>query len=372
MALKQHHITGIILAGGQSTRMGVNKAWLSVENKRFIEYSIALLKPYCHILLISANTDEYNIFGYEVVPDRYRGVGPLGGLEACLNHSKTEGNFVLPCDVPAISAEILECVLNQIDGADAVVPMWNKNNIEPLLGYYSKRIHPKVVDQLKNGEYGVKQLLNRIYTRYVSLPDVKLWNINSSADYWEFIQQTQPANQKVLMPSLIVVSGTGKKVGKTRLACDIIAYLSKMAPVVAVKISNHFHAIEPAQKHIVLTEQYMVIEEQLQSNKDSSRMKQAGALRSYYIQAKDDCIFEAFQYVLQRLAPGEVVVCESNGLARFIRPALHFLVCGHWPLEPEVVQLFPHAIPVKFSEEGCSFDVTCIEVGQSSIVRLKN
>lgn len=349
------------MAGGKSSRMGTNKAWLMYNNKRFIEHSLAVLEHFCQRIIISANTREYDTYGYEVVSDRFLHAGPLAGIEACLNFSDTEANLVLPCDVPGLTVDAVRHILDNANSADAVVPIYADKRVEPLVGYYAKRIHPIIVQQIERQEYSVKLLLSRISTRYVQLHNVSLWNVNSPADYWELTQQ-QIDNTKVRMPLLILISGTGRKVGKTRLACDIITQLSKSVPVVAVKISNHFHAVDPLQKIVVQTEYYQVIDEQLQTTKDSSRMKQAGAIHSYYIQTMDEYVFEAFQTVVPKLAKEHIIVCESNGLSRYVKPSLHFLVCDHWPLENAIIGKYPDAIPVRFSDQNCSFDIRKIVV----------
>ncbi|HOK52258.1 MAG TPA: molybdenum cofactor guanylyltransferase, partial [Bacteroidales bacterium] len=182
-------ITGIILAGGKSSRMGISKAWLTIENKRFIENAISILRPYCHNILISANTREYNTYGYEVVCDRYPSIGPMGGLEACLNRSETEKNLVIPCDVPNISAMIIHHILHSVNDAYVVVPIWDNNTLEPLIGYYSKRIYPIIIEQIEKREYSIIQLLRRVQTRYVHLHGFKLHNVNTPTDYWVSTQQ---------------------------------------------------------------------------------------------------------------------------------------------------------------------------------------
>lgn len=332
------------------------------NNKRFIEHSLAVLQRFCQQIIISANTSEYDVYGYKVVSDRFLQAGPLAGIEACLSVSTTEANLVLPCDIPGITVDIIQQILENANNADAVVPMYDANRIEPLVGYYTKRIHPVIIQQIKNQEYSVKLLLGRINTKFIKLHNASLWNVNTPVDYWKLTLQQQTEHKKLMMPLLILISGTGRKVGKTRLACDIIAQLSKSVPLVAVKISNHFHAVEPLQKIVVQTEHYQVIEEQLLTTKDSSRMKQAGANRSYYIQAIDDYVFEAFRTIVSEFATEHFIVCESNGLSGYVKPALHFLVCDRWPVEAEFVNKFADAIPVRFFDHGCSFDVSNIAI----------
>ena len=88
-------ITGIVLAGGENRRMGVNKALISFHGKRLIEYSITLMQRICNEVIISANNLQYETFGLPVIVDNYQSLGPLGGIEASLAYSKTKHNLVI-------------------------------------------------------------------------------------------------------------------------------------------------------------------------------------------------------------------------------------------------------------------------------------
>ena len=95
-------------------------------------------------------------------------------------------------------------------------------------------------------------------------------------------------------PNILLIAGTGRNVGKTLLACEIIEHLSKTAILIGVKISHHFHPVEEGQKVIANTQDYLIIEESFITNKDSSRMKQAGADKVFYIQARQENLMDAF------------------------------------------------------------------------------
>ena len=128
-------------------------------------------------------------------------------------------------------------------------------------------------------------------------------------------------------PNILLIAGTGRNVGKTLLACEIIKRLSKTTAVIGVKISSHQHPIEPGQKIIANTAHYQIIEESLTTTKDSSRMLQAGTNKVYYIQTNHENLEEALQNIVFELA-GNAVICESGGLHHFIKPGIFLLVCG--------------------------------------------
>ena len=128
--------------------------------------------------------------------------------------------------------------------------------------------------------------------------------------------------------NLLLIAGTGRNVGKTILACEIIHILSKTTKVIGVKISHHFHSVEEGQKVIANTQDYLIIEESLITSKDSSRMKQAGANKVFYIQARQENLLKAFNIVSDEI-DNSLVICESGGLHRYIKPGVFLLVKGN-------------------------------------------
>lgn len=176
-------ITGIILSGGKSSRMGSDKALLSYNGKKLIEYSIDLLKSLCDNVIISANNAHYHAFKLPVVPDNYSDIGPLSGLESCIRFSNTRINLVIPCDTPFLNAEFLNNILNNIENYDAVVPISKDGKVEPLTGYYSKEVLPVIVQQIEKGDYKIQNLLKNIHTKYLLIANNTLiHNINTPND----------------------------------------------------------------------------------------------------------------------------------------------------------------------------------------------
>ncbi len=98
--------TGIILAGGQSSRMGKEKGLMRWKGKTLIEHAIAILSPLCENIIISANNDHFDSFGYPVVGDLFPGCGPMGGIFSVLTKSETLNNLVIPSDTPFVTPDI--------------------------------------------------------------------------------------------------------------------------------------------------------------------------------------------------------------------------------------------------------------------------
>lgn len=130
------------------------------------------------------------------------------------------------------------------------------------------------------------------------------------------------------IPRLVIVAGTGRKVGKTTVACRIIESFSK-SNITAVKISSHFHKPQEHLKLISRNSDYIIWEElSSNENKDSSRMLAAGATRSFYIQAEKDASVPAFEKLIDLLPYSGPIVCESPSLAKGVMPGALIIVSG--------------------------------------------
>ncbi len=99
----------------------------------------------------------------------------------------------------------------------------------------------------------------------------------------------------IKFPNLLLIAGTGRNSGKTTFACSTIKKVSEIIKVTALKISPHFHGGTESLKMLVGNENFNLYEEtSATSDKDSSKMLQAGAVKVYYIETSDSFISEAF------------------------------------------------------------------------------
>ncbi|MCL4549854.1 MAG: molybdenum cofactor guanylyltransferase [Bacteroidetes bacterium] len=102
-------ITGIILAGGKSSRMGVNKSFLKLGSQTIIERITDLMKSiFTEVIIITNTPEEYLFLQLPLHEDIFKGQGPLGGIHSGLTHSKTGKNFVISCDIPLMTQEVIE------------------------------------------------------------------------------------------------------------------------------------------------------------------------------------------------------------------------------------------------------------------------
>ena len=132
------HITGIILSGGKSSRMGTDKGFLTLNGKHFVQYSIDALKPLVSEIIIVSDHNKYNTLGYRRITDTIKNEGPVAGILAGLEASKTKYNIVLSCDIPLIHSEILQKLLIEADAENDIIQIESQGKSMPLIALYKK------------------------------------------------------------------------------------------------------------------------------------------------------------------------------------------------------------------------------------------
>ena len=143
--------SGIILAGGNSSRMGRDKSLLKYNHQTLIELTVKELQKVVEDIIIASNhTSKYNIPGITEVPDLYPGTGPLAGMHSGLQHIKHRYAFIVSCDMPLFSADLAKYLLELSPGYDVVVPNINGYQ-EPLCAVYSKKCIDIIEGCLKAG-----------------------------------------------------------------------------------------------------------------------------------------------------------------------------------------------------------------------------
>jgi molybdopterin-guanine dinucleotide biosynthesis protein A len=183
-------VTGIVLAGGLSSRMGEDKSRMPFKGKPLIMYGIEALSPLCEKVIISSNFPVYDFTGCDVWPDELPVGAPINGLYSCLKRSETAWNLVLSCDMPFTGTELFAYLLEQAhDDEDALIPQHAEGLAEPLCGLYNRSSLDVFEQRVKLEQYSILQLLQAIRCRYVSIgPDQEFYsremfsNLNSPAD----------------------------------------------------------------------------------------------------------------------------------------------------------------------------------------------
>lgn len=128
-------------------------------------------------------------------------------------------------------------------------------------------------------------------------------------------------------PHVLLLSGTGRNCGKTTAACRLIHKVRDEGKVIAVKISPHFHGVDyPASLAEKCGDYVIYPENRTDRPKDSSRMLAAGAASVYYIQARNECLLEAWSALSSWLEPGTPTIVEAGGLRQLIDPGVSLLL----------------------------------------------
>jgi len=150
--INQKDITGIILAGGKSSRMGTDKGFLMLNDKPFVQCSIDALKPLVSEILIVSDNPDYDVFGLKRINDITKNAGPVAGICSGLEASSTAYNIILSCDIPLINSEILQKLINNIDGVSQIIQAESNGKSMPLIALYNKDVKNIFEDFLKNDE----------------------------------------------------------------------------------------------------------------------------------------------------------------------------------------------------------------------------
>ena len=129
-----------------------------------------------------------------------------------------------------------------------------------------------------------------------------------------------------IFENIVLIAGSGRNVGKTTLGCGIIR-TAKKQKIVAVKITPHFHEATPGLIEIEKGSGWNISEEtNISTKKDSSLFLKNGAKKSYFIQAKEDKLGDAFNAIKNLLAKDKLVIIESAALHKIVKPALFIYI----------------------------------------------
>jgi len=147
-------VTGAVLCGGHSRRMGADKALIPLDGRRLIEYSIEALRPVAgRILLACGPRPRYAELALETVLDAWPDGGPLAGLLAALEACRGEWLVLVACDMPRVEPRVLRALLDEAARADLDVCLLEiERGTQPLCGVYRKTCAPAVRRSLERGE----------------------------------------------------------------------------------------------------------------------------------------------------------------------------------------------------------------------------
>jgi molybdopterin-guanine dinucleotide biosynthesis protein A len=181
-------ITGVIQAGGKSTRMGGQaKALMELGGRRIIDRITDVLRAVTDDLLIVTNTPEaYASLRLPMVPDVFPDHGSLGGIYSGLKAATGDAAFTVACDMPFLMPEVARLVIDRAALADVVVPMCG-GRLETLHASYAKRCLEPIEQRLRNGRLKIAGFFDEVEVLAIpeeevarfGRPDVIFMNVNT-------------------------------------------------------------------------------------------------------------------------------------------------------------------------------------------------
>jgi molybdopterin-guanine dinucleotide biosynthesis protein A len=197
-------LTGVILAGGKSSRMGQPKALLPFDSEPLIVHTVRTLRHLSSdIVVVAAPEQDLPSLPVTLVRDEVAYQGPVGGILYGLRAARSEICFVTSCDAPFLNLELIAFLIAQMTDYDVVVPYWQER-LQPLHAVYRRSVAPLLQEQLERGELRPIFLYKKVRTREISPDEIRRFdpeglsfrNMNSPEDYQTALALWQQKRQR--------------------------------------------------------------------------------------------------------------------------------------------------------------------------------
>jgi molybdopterin-guanine dinucleotide biosynthesis protein A len=192
---------GFVLAGGESSRMGRDKALLELNGAPLLVRTARLVELVAGSVTIVAEAGRYEKLGLRVVGDDWPGGGPLGAIATAMRVAETPWNLIVACDLPYLTPPWLEYLTGRAleSDAEAVIPA-TARGIEPLCAVYHERCEPAIREALADGTRNVTDGLKNVRAEFIQPAEWKAFdsqgflfkNMNSPEDYAEARARLEP------------------------------------------------------------------------------------------------------------------------------------------------------------------------------------
>jgi FdhD protein len=186
-------VSGVILAGGNSSRMGSNKALLPYKGGRFIEaIHRQLAEIFTEVILVTNNPEQYEFLPCRKVPDIFPDVGALAGIHSGLYHSGNQAVFAVACDMPYLKSELIRHLAGRAETGSVLIPE-SPDGLEPLHAVYGKGCLAAIEEALANGEKRILSFFNRVKITKITTEQIAAFdpsfssfsNINTPDEYFQ-------------------------------------------------------------------------------------------------------------------------------------------------------------------------------------------
>lgn len=164
-------MTGIILSGGKSLRMGENKAFIEIEGVPIIQRIYTLFKELFHEVIIVTNQIElFKKFDLKLYSDLLPNKGALGGLYTGLFFSTFPYSFCVACDMPFINKSLVQYLIKRIGDEDVIVPR-TKDGLQPLHAIYSKNCLNPIKEIIEQGKFKIIDFYHQVQVNIIKEAD---------------------------------------------------------------------------------------------------------------------------------------------------------------------------------------------------------
>jgi molybdenum cofactor guanylyltransferase len=192
--MAKKHVEGFILAGGESSRMGRDKALLELDGMPLIVRAARLLESIVGAPTVVGYREEFCVLGLRTIADDAPGAGPLGGIATALRAARAPWSLVVACDLPYVTQAWLKFLTGRAAAsqADVVMPM-NERGAEPLCAVYNKSAERAIREALARGTRKITDALAGARIEAIEPREWKAFdsegvlfkNMNSPGDYEE-------------------------------------------------------------------------------------------------------------------------------------------------------------------------------------------
>ena len=177
---------GYVLVGGNSSRMGRDKASLPFHGTTLAQSVAETVRAAAGTVSLVGSPHRHAFLGYPIVPDVYAGEGPLGGILTALRQSTADWNLIVACDMPRLSAGFLGELLDAAESCecDALVPAGPSGRLEPLCAVYHRRSWQGLYCAFAGGVRKIAVALKGVRAVTWPAPEVSYFqNVNTPEDW---------------------------------------------------------------------------------------------------------------------------------------------------------------------------------------------
>ncbi|MGO0122126.1 bifunctional molybdenum cofactor guanylyltransferase MobA/molybdopterin-guanine dinucleotide biosynthesis adaptor protein MobB [Desulfothermobacter acidiphilus] len=317
--------TGVVLAGGKSSRMRKNKALLEWEGEPMVARVVRVLREVFPEVIIVGDPELYQGWADRVVSDVFLGAGPLAGIHAGLLYASREAIFVSACDLPFIDARLARGIVEYLQGFDAAIPCVG-GRLEPLYAAYRRSCLELATRYLRSGRRRVVSFIGEVKVRYLTEVNLAAISPNWSQVFfnlnWEYETCLGRAGLPLNLPVVGIAGPSGS--GKTTLLAGVVQDLKASGYRVAVvKHTRHRLADQPGKDTALLAEAGAVV------------TVLAGPGGLFYFRSDGE---EPAPYRVFGLLPGEVDIILVEGYKSLPLPRI---VIGEGEVLGEVLMRLP-------------------------------